>query len=217
MRRFGLAVALALVPALAGASGQDMWTWTDVNGVVHYTNLAEFAPSAATNVGARITVEVDKIPGANEEVREGSVEEGYDPFPADRRHRFPITNLDDYDPIPFDDGNEYTEARPPCRLHDSFGEHLGGSKYGGTHFRALPDAPRVYDESRLKFGCYSGGVLWAGGFSHAGDISGVQNCYAYRLGPEAWLNTARAELAMRQNGINPRDMMKLYMEEWGGR
>ena len=82
-------------------------------------------------------------------------------------------------------------------------------------FHPLPDAPRVYDENRLKFGCYTAGVLWAGGFSHSEDISGVQNCYAYRLGPRAWLNAARAELAMRENGINPRDMMKLYMEENG--
>ena len=38
------------------------------------------------------------------------------------------------------------------------------------------------------------------------------NCLPYRFGPEAWLNAARAELAMRQSGINPRDMMRLYTE-----
>jgi len=217
MRRLGLAALLAVAPALAGAADHEMWTWTDASGVVHYTNLAEFAPAAATNVGSRITVEVDKIPSGDAQVADGSAEQGFDPFPRDRRHRFPITNLDDYADVPFDGGNEFTEAKPPCRLHDSFGEHLGRSEYEGSQFRPLPDAPRVYDEARLKFGCYSGGVLWAGGFSHAGDISGVQNCYPYRLGPEAWLNAARAELAMRQNGINPRDMMKLYMEERGGR
>ena len=33
-----------------------------------------------------------------------------------------------------------------------------------------------------------------------------------RLGPEAWLNTARAELGLRQSGINPRDVMELQTE-----
>jgi len=40
----------------------------------------------------------------------------------------------------------------------------------------------------------------------------VQNCYPYRLGPEAWLNAARAELGLRQSGINPRDVMQLQTE-----
>ena len=62
------------------------------------------------------------------------------------------------------------------------------------------------------FGLFSAGALYFGGFSHPDDISPNLNVYAFTLGPEAWLNAARAELAMRQNGINPRDMMKLYME-----
>ena len=78
--------------------------------------------------------------------------------------------------------------------------------------RWLPDAPRIYDAPRLRFGCYTAGVLYYGGFAHADDISGVQNCYPYRLGPEAWLNTARAELGLRQSGINPRDVMELQTE-----
>ena len=73
-----------------------------------------------------------------------------------------------------------------------------------------PDAPRIYDDARLRFGLYSSGALYYGGFSHADDISPNLNIYAFTLGPEAWLNAARAELAMRQNGINPRDMMRLY-------
>jgi hypothetical protein len=77
----------------------------------------------------------------------------------------------------------------------------------------LPDAPRIYDEARLHFGLYSAGALYAGGFSHADDISPNLNIYAFTLGPEAWLNAARAELAMRQNGINPRDMMTLYLDQ----
>jgi hypothetical protein len=77
----------------------------------------------------------------------------------------------------------------------------------------LPDAPRIYDEARLRFGLYSAGALYFGGFSHADDITPNLNVYAFTLGPEAWLNAARAELAMRQNGINPRDMMTLYLEQ----
>ena len=83
----------------------------------------------------------------------------------------------------------------------------------GYTFRPLPDAPRVYDERRLMFGCFTAGALYYGGFAHADDISPVLNCLPYRLGPEAWLNAARAELAMRQSGINPRDMLRLYTEE----
>ena len=80
-------------------------------------------------------------------------------------------------------------------------------------FRPLPDAPRIYDERRLMFGCFSAGALYFGGFAHANDISPTLNCLPYRLGPEAWLNAARSELAMRQSGINPRDMWRLYTED----
>ncbi|HWP66095.1 MAG TPA: DUF4124 domain-containing protein [Candidatus Limnocylindria bacterium] len=75
-----------------------------------------------------------------------------------------------------------------------------------------PDAPRIYDEERLRFGLFSSGALYFGGFSHANDISPNLNIYAFTLGPEAWLNAAKAELAMREHGINPRDMMRLYQE-----
>jgi hypothetical protein len=83
----------------------------------------------------------------------------------------------------------------------------------GYTFRPLPDAPQIYDERRRMFGCFTGGTLYYGGFAHADDISPVLNCLPYRLGPEAWLNAARAELAMRQSGINPRDMYRLYTED----
>jgi len=76
--------------------------------------------------------------------------------------------------------------------------------------RWFPDAPRIYDDARLQFGLFSAGALYFGGFSHPDDISPNLNIYAFTLGPEAWLNAARSELAMRQNGINPRDMMRLY-------
>ena len=78
-----------------------------------------------------------------------------------------------------------------------------------------PDAPRIYDDARLKFGLYSAGALYYGGFSHPDDISPNLNIYAFTLGPQAWLNAARAELGMRENGINPRDMMRLYTSQMG--
>jgi hypothetical protein len=80
-----------------------------------------------------------------------------------------------------------------------------------------PDAPRIYDEARERFGLYSSGALYFGGFSHPDDISPNLNIYAFTLGPEAWLNSARAELGMRENGINPRDMMRLYTSQMGPR
>ena len=142
--------------------------------------------------------------------------DAYHPFPADRQGRFPVTDMDSYRRLPFDGGDRFTRRHAGGRVYDSFGEQHGGSVYStGRGFEPLPDAPRIYDEARLKFGCYTASVLSAGGFAHANDISSVGNCYPYRLGPRAWLNAAQAELSMRENGINPRDMMQLYMEERG--
>ena len=69
---------------------------------------------------------------------------------------------------------------------------------------------RIYDQERLRFGCYSAGVLFFGGWAHADDLSSSVGCYRYLLGPEAWLNTARAELAVRENGISPRELYQMY-------
>lgn len=81
----------------------------------------------------------------------------------------------------------------------------------------LPDAPQVYDEERRRFGCFAAGTLFFGGFSHADDISPALNCTPYQIGPEAWLNSAKAELAVRQNGISMRDMLRLYDESRAAR
>jgi hypothetical protein len=78
--------------------------------------------------------------------------------------------------------------------------------------RWLPDAPRIYDDARLRYGCAVGGMLYSGGFSHPDDIAAGWNCAPYRLGPRAWLNAAKAELAVRENGIDPRQMVQLYQE-----
>jgi hypothetical protein len=72
---------------------------------------------------------------------------------------------------------------------------------------------RIYNDARRRFDCYAGGVLYAGGWAHADDISGVGNCLPYMLGPEAWLNSARAELAMREHGIDWREVMSMYLAE----
>ena len=74
---------------------------------------------------------------------------------------------------------------------------------------------KIYDEERMRFGCYSAGVLYFGGWAHADDLSSSIGCYRYLLGPEAWLNTARAELAVRENGISPQELYRMYRE--GGR
>jgi hypothetical protein len=82
-----------------------------------------------------------------------------------------------------------SEARPPARPH------------------------RIYTEQRLRFDCFAGGVLFAGGWSHPDDIANVGNCLPYLLGPEAWLNGARAELALRENGIDWRQLVPWYLAQ----
>jgi hypothetical protein len=72
---------------------------------------------------------------------------------------------------------------------------------------------RIYSDARRRFDCYAGGILFAGGWAHADDISGVGNCLPYMLGPEAWLNSARAELAMREHGIDWREVVAMYAAE----
>jgi hypothetical protein len=82
------------------------------------------------------------------------------------------------------------------------------ARHGGR--RVPPGPPPIYDAARLRFDCYAAGVLYSGGFAHPDDIATTDNCLRYRLGPEAWLNGARAELAMRANGVSPRAMVELY-------
>jgi Domain of unknown function (DUF4124) len=72
---------------------------------------------------------------------------------------------------------------------------------------------RTYTEERLLFGCYASSVLFSGGWSHPDDITVIGNCLPYLLGPEAWLNAARAELALRQNGINWRQVVHMYVAQ----
>jgi hypothetical protein len=70
---------------------------------------------------------------------------------------------------------------------------------------------RIYTEQRLRFDCYASGVLSSGGWSHPDDITAVGNCLPYLLGSEAWLNGARAELALREHGIDWRQLVPMYL------
>jgi hypothetical protein len=72
---------------------------------------------------------------------------------------------------------------------------------------------RIYSENRRRFGCFASGILFSGGWSHPDDITVEGNCLPYLLGPEAWLNAARAELALRQNGIDWREVVPMYLAE----
>jgi len=69
---------------------------------------------------------------------------------------------------------------------------------------------RIYTEQRLRFGCFAAGVLYAGGWSHPDDINSQGNCLPYLLGPDAWLNAARAELALREHGLDWRQLVPMY-------
>jgi len=80
----------------------------------------------------------------------------------------------------------------------------------------LPGPPKIYDEARERFACYTAGVLFNAGFAHADDIAPEIGCTVYRIGPEAWLNSAKAELAMRQSGISVQEMKMLYDEDMRG-
>ncbi len=71
---------------------------------------------------------------------------------------------------------------------------------------------KIYDAERLRRGCFTAGILYFGGWSHADDISPSMNCLPYMFGPEAWLNAAKAELALRQNGISERDISRSMFE-----
>lgn len=72
---------------------------------------------------------------------------------------------------------------------------------------------RIYTKERLKFGCWATQVLYAGGWAHADDISPTLNCFPFMMGtPEAWLNAAKAELAIRQHGLDLRSMVQAWDE-----
>ncbi len=79
--------------------------------------------------------------------------------------------------------------------------------------RPEPRRHRIYSERRLRFGCYASNVLFAGGWAHPDDITLTGNCLPYLLGPEAWLNAARAELGLREHGLDWRQLVPMYLAQ----
>src|SRR5262245_55281292 len=75
---------------------------------------------------------------------------------------------------------------------------------------------RIYTEQRRRFDCYAGGVVFAGGWGHPDDIANVGNCLPYLLGPDAWLSSARAELAMREHGLDWKQVVQMYIADQKG-
>jgi hypothetical protein len=91
----------------------------------------------------------------------------------------------------------------------------GGEVIDAREQRRPPREPRrrarrIYSEERLRFDCYASNILFFGGWAHPEDITVRGNCLPYVLGPEAWLNGARAELALREHGIDWRQVVPMY-------
>ena len=69
----------------------------------------------------------------------------------------------------------------------------------------------TYDAARLHFGCWASSVLYYGGWSHPDDIDPYYGCVPYQVGgPDAWLKAAKAELAIREHGLDLRAMVNIY-------
>jgi hypothetical protein len=159
-----LTFLLAVPLLVSSVCAEEIWRWTDADGVVRYTNQREIAPASATPLETRIVIEADHMPG-------GEPAELIDVTPADVRER-------------------------PHR-------HRGEDRR----------VREIYTRERRQFGCYAAGVMYSGGWSHPDDIAEVGNCLPYMLGPEAWLNAARAELAMREHGVDWKEVARMYRED----
>lgn len=88
---------------------------------------------------------------------------------------------------------------------------------GGEFSPPLPRPARsrlspTYDTDRRRFGCYATRVLSAGGWAHPEDIPSVANCDPFFYGVGSWLHSARAELALRANGIDVRQLYHRYRQ-----
>jgi hypothetical protein len=161
MRSLVYVLALAVLPALAGA--EEAWRWTDGNGTVHYTNRVGSAPPEAKQVTTRLVIDATHLPGAEPDLvmRDGEVVDAADAAPAEsvRKRR------------------------------------------------------EVYSEARRRFACFAGQTLYAGGWAHPDDISVDGGCLPYLLGTNGWLNSARAELALREHGIDWKQLVPMYLAE----
>lgn len=109
-------------------------------------------------------------------------------------------------------------VREVSRIPDADSDlQMDGGRIVERQAATSPAAPvrrrdkRIYTQERLRFGCWATQVLYFGGWSHADDISPVMNCYPFMMGsPDAWLNSARAELAIRQHGLDLRSMIQAW-------
>jgi hypothetical protein len=71
----------------------------------------------------------------------------------------------------------------------------------------------TYDSTRLHFGCWASSVLYYGGWSHPDDVDPYYGCVPYHVGgPDAWLKAAKAELAIREHGLDLRQMVTTYQQ-----
>jgi uncharacterized protein DUF4124 len=86
-------------------------------------------------------------------------------------------------------------------------------KYPRTYQPHAAKPHRIYSEARRRFDCYAANVVYAGGWGHPDDIAQAGNCLPYLLGPEAWLNSARAELALREHGLDWREVVQMYLAD----
>jgi hypothetical protein len=101
-------------------------------------------------------------------------------------------------------------AEPDLVMEEGMVMDVGGARAGRESVRR---PHRIYSEKRRRFGCYSSSVLYSGGWAHPDDINVIGNCLPYLLGPEAWLNAARAELALREHGLDWRELVPMYLAQ----
>lgn len=100
----------------------------------------------------------------------------------------------------------------PALVH---GVVVDDGEAGGDFSPPLPRPARArltptYDTDRRRFGCYATQVLSAGGWAHPEDITWAGNCDPFFYGVGSWLHSARAELALRANGIDVRQLYQRY-------
>src|SRR5262245_13710531 len=80
-----------------------------------------------------------------------------------------------------------------------------------------PQRPRqIYSEQRRRFDCFASNILFAGGWLHPDDIANYGNCLPFLLGTEAWLNSARAEIGLREAGIDWHQLIPMYFGQAPG-
>jgi len=111
-------------------------------------------------------------------------------------------------------------GREVARIPSDVADEMGAGRTDDARADGVPNVfPRrvrkrlhpTYDAARLRFGCWASSVLYYGGWSHPDDVSPYYGCVPFLVGgPDAWLNAARAELAIREHGLDLREMVNIY-------